>query len=51
LYREDLNEYWQKVLNIDKVTEFSKHHCSRELKVFLDVENATNNSKVIHIQS
>ena len=37
--REELNAYWQKVIKIDKATEFTKHHCSSELKAFLDVEN------------
>ena len=37
--REEINSYWQKVIKIDKATEFNKHHCSRELKAFLDVEN------------
>jgi hypothetical protein len=35
-----LDEYWQKVIAIDKVTEFSKHLCSQPLKEFLEVENA-----------
>ena len=37
--REELNAYWQKVIKIDKATEFTKHHCSSELKAFLNVEN------------
>lgn len=36
--REELNAYWQKVIKVDKVTEFTKHHCSADLKEFLDVE-------------
>eukprot|EP00604_Paraphysomonas_vestita_P002303 CAMPEP_0174817962 /NCGR_PEP_ID=MMETSP1107-20130205/543_1 /TAXON_ID=36770 /ORGANISM="Paraphysomonas vestita, Strain GFlagA" /LENGTH=413 /DNA_ID=CAMNT_0016029181 /DNA_START=39 /DNA_END=1280 /DNA_ORIENTATION=+ len=38
--REDLNNYWQRVISIDKVTEFNKHHCSEALKLFVDVEGA-----------
>lgn len=38
--REELNEYWQKIISIDKVTEFNKHHCSAALKKFIDVEGA-----------
>lgn len=38
--REELNEYWQKVIAIDKVTEFNKHHCSAALKAFIDVDGA-----------
>ena len=36
--REELNAFWQKIIKIDKATEFNKHHCSRELKEFLDIE-------------
>jgi hypothetical protein len=36
--RIDLNTYWQQILLIDKAVEFSKHHCSAELKAFLDVD-------------
>jgi hypothetical protein len=36
--REELNVFWQKVIRVDKITEFTKHHCSPELKDFLDVE-------------
>lgn len=39
--REELKEYWQKVIDIDKVTEFQKHHCSEDLKNFLEVEQST----------
>lgn len=39
--REELKDYWQKVISIDKVTEFHKHHCSEELKHFLAVEQNT----------
>jgi hypothetical protein len=38
--REDLNNYWQKVIGIDKIAEFNKHHCSEALKLFLDVDGA-----------
>jgi hypothetical protein len=36
--KNELAEFWQKILSIDKVTEFDKHHCSQELKLFLDVD-------------
>ena len=36
--RLDLNAYWQQVIVIDNVVEFSKHHCSAEVKAFLDVD-------------
>lgn len=39
--RDELKDYWQKVISIDKVTDFQKHHCSFELKAFLDVESQT----------
>mmetsp|Transcript_26267 Transcript_26267/g.38937 ORF Transcript_26267/g.38937 Transcript_26267/m.38937 type:complete len:399 (-) Transcript_26267:136-1332(-) len=38
--REELNVYWQKVIGIDKVAEFNKHHCSDVLKLFIDVDGA-----------
>lgn len=41
--RADLKEYWQKVVAIDKVTDFAKHHCSEEIKAFLDVDQNTRN--------
>ena len=40
LPREELNTDWQAVIGIGKAVEFDKHHCSAELKKFLDVENA-----------
>ena len=40
LAREDLNTYWQRVIAIDKIAEFNKHHCSEALKLFLDVDGA-----------
>ena len=39
MVRLDLNAYWQQIIAIDKVVEFSKHHCCAELKTFLDVDN------------
>ena len=36
--RYDLKEYWSKVLTIDKIADFAKHHCSEEIKAFLEVE-------------
>ena len=36
--RDDLKEYWQKLLSIDKVADFTKHHCSKALKEFLNVD-------------
>ncbi len=36
--RRDLDVYWQRVIQIDKVVEFHKHHCSEVLKAFLTVE-------------
>ncbi len=40
--REDLNIYWQKVINVNngQVVEFQKHHCQDDLKAFLEVDNA-----------
>ena len=43
--RSELNEYWQKIIAIEKVTDFNKHHCCQELKEFLEVE--ANTKKVI----
>lgn len=39
--RIDLREYWQKVISIDKVADFAKHHCSSELKNFVELEENT----------
>ena len=39
--RNDLAQYWQKLIAIEKITEFQKHHCSHELKEFLEVEENT----------
>ena len=40
--REALNTYWQQILNISRgqLVEFGKHHCSPEIKQFLDVDGA-----------
>lgn len=49
MHRDELNGYWQKVIAIDKVVDFNKHHCSPSLKVFLEVENAMRGGeKVCH---
>lgn len=45
--REELNNYWQTVLQIDRITEFTKHHCSEELKAFLEVEQAFTSSHFV----
>lgn len=39
--RGELVEYWSKVIAIDKSTDFQKHHCSQDLKSFLEVEMQT----------
>jgi hypothetical protein len=41
--REELKEYWQKVISIDKITDFAKHHCSLDIKAFLEIEENTQN--------
>ena len=41
--KEDLNVYWQKIITIDKVVEFSKHHCSQDVKSFLQVDETIRN--------
>lgn len=38
----ELDEYWKRLIALDKVTDFSKHHCSQELKEFLQVDDAIN---------
>ena len=43
--RDELNNYWQLILGIDKITEFHKHHCSQELKSFLNVEATMRDAK------
>ena len=43
--RDELNTYWQLILGIDKITEFHKHHCSQELKSFLNVEATMRDAK------
>jgi hypothetical protein len=45
--REELNIYWQQVILIDQVTDFKKHHCSQEIKAFLDVDLIVKPSEVI----
>jgi hypothetical protein len=49
--REDLNTYWQKILKLDKVIEFSKHHCSIELKEFLEVDKASSQDGAVPVDS
>ena len=46
LRRDELNSYWHQVLAVEKVTEFHKHHCSQELKAFLDVDATIRDAKV-----
>ena len=46
MIRDELNTYWQQILTIDKITDFQKHHCSQELKVFLNVDDIIRNGKV-----
>ena len=36
--RDELRDYWQKLVSVDKVTDFTKHHCSKVLKEFLSVD-------------
>jgi hypothetical protein len=36
--RRDLDAYWQSIIQIGKLVEFHKHHCSAELKTFLKVD-------------
>jgi hypothetical protein len=43
VHREDLKNYWQMVVSIDKVVDFAKHHCSAEIKAFLQVDENTRN--------
>ncbi len=40
--RDDLKEYWRRVTEIEKVTDFQKHHCSVELKDYLEVDSNIN---------
>lgn len=42
-FRDDLKDYWQKVIAIDKVMDFAKHHCSADIKSFLQVDENTKN--------
>eukprot|EP01035_Chromulina_nebulosa_P016969 gene16969-22465_t len=46
LRRDELNRYWSRITSIDKVTEFTKHHCSEVLKSFLDVDETIRNGKI-----
>lgn len=39
--RDALNTYWQGICAVAKVVEFDKHHCSPDLKKFLDVDSAS----------
>jgi len=43
IFRDDLKDYWQKVIAIDKVMDFAKHHCSADIKSFLQVDENTKN--------
>lgn len=44
--RDELNRYWQRVVAIEKVSDFTKHHCSQEIKAFIGVDDAMKNDKV-----
>jgi len=35
--RRELDAYWQSILAIDRITDFNRHHCSADLKLFLEV--------------
>ena len=35
--RYGLETWWQAVMRIEKICEFTKHHCSMDLRLFLDV--------------
>jgi len=37
---EQLKEYWENILNVDmdRITDFTKHHCSEDLKRFLECD-------------
>lgn len=45
-HREELDKYWQQIISIDKITEFNKHHCSQEIKEFLNFDTVTKKTKV-----
>ena len=45
-YREELDKYWQQIIIIDKITEFQKHHCSHEIKEFLNFDTVAMKTKV-----
>ena len=47
--RDELKEYWQKLLSVDKVADFSKHHCSKALKDFLEVNAQLTPSQQVHL--
>jgi hypothetical protein len=37
--RRDLDSYWQSMITVDRITDFSRpHHCSNDLKCFLEVD-------------
>lgn len=37
--QNELKDYWQRIVSIEKVCEFQKHHCSQVLKVFLEIDS------------
>ncbi len=49
--KEDLNIYWQKIIRIDKICEFNKHHCSHFIKEFIDVDNIIKNKDNIAVNA
>jgi len=49
--KEDLNIYWQKIIRIDKICEFNKHHCSNFIKEFIDVDNIIKNKDNIAVNA
>lgn len=43
----DLKDYWSKLMSIDKISDFHKaHHCSLDLRDFLEVEANTTQKQV-----
>ncbi|GMH78521.1 hypothetical protein TL16_g07833 [Triparma laevis f. inornata] len=41
--RSDLDSYWQAMLSVDRIADFSKsHHCSSDLRAFLEVARHVN---------
>eukprot|EP00518_Triparma_eleuthera_P002874 CAMPEP_0182467004 /NCGR_PEP_ID=MMETSP1319-20130603/13072_1 /TAXON_ID=172717 /ORGANISM="Bolidomonas pacifica, Strain RCC208" /LENGTH=419 /DNA_ID=CAMNT_0024667051 /DNA_START=233 /DNA_END=1488 /DNA_ORIENTATION=+ len=43
--RAELDTYWQAMLSVDRIADFSKsHHCSSDLRAFLEVAGHVNSS-------